>query len=519
MHFRRSVISAVAALLLGFAAVNALPAVANDAPAFTEVRRAVHTSSTLEITPVVQGALHHLRFELLSAPTAGSAAVSADGRHLLYAAPAISGADSFAYRALGHDGSTVDGVARLVVYDDAMLATCRANSTVTPAGVLNTRTKSNGCAFYGQTTTRVTADGTPVTMDYFVNWPSGGIAPKAAVVLIGGSDLNMAIRGNLATGLGDITGGANNFVVRTAQLLADAGYLTVALDRPVPGPLPPSGSTDLVTATDLYRVSVDHAVDILTVLNSLGAHRLPVFLVGTSRGSLSVVAQNLIATGISTSSSVTRDAGDLGRHLYVGRADIPNLLPQYVQRPTHVMWHADDACFGSWPTGSQALYDSLVAAGVDAVFHIASGGVSVTAAGNGVSPDVCGALSAHGYMGIENATVGQLSNWFDARVAALQPLRRAHGAPQAAFVSVQTSAGVPAQIHLSVPMHEGPGHGVRYALPGSATSLGGQAVLRGRTVTYTPPANVAQGTDYFVYVVTDRRGGVAAAVVSVRIGG
>src|SRR4051812_6273019 len=100
---------------------------ANDAPTFTEARRAVHAGSSVTFTPVVQDPdwwdRHH-RFELLSAPLSGSAAVTADGRHLLYAAGATRGADSFAYRATDHRGLGVDGVARLVVYDDAMLATC-----------------------------------------------------------------------------------------------------------------------------------------------------------------------------------------------------------------------------------------------------------------------------------------------------------------------------------------------------------------------------------------------------------
>lgn len=492
---------------------------ANDAPAFTEARRALHAGSAASVTPYVQDPDRRdgYRLELLTAPESGSAAVTADGKRLVYAAPATAGADSFAYRATDRDGLAVDGVARMVIYDDDTLTTCKQNSTVTPAGVLDTRTKSNGCAFYGQTTTRVTASGTPVTVDYFVNWPSTGQAPKAVVVLIGGGDLNMLIRGNLATGVGDTTGGGNNFLVRTAQRFADAGYLTVALDRPVPAPLPPAGSTDAVTASDFYRTSVDHAVDILAVLRTLNTRNLPVFLAGTSRGALSVVAQNRIATGIATSSSATMDVLDNGRRLYVGRPDTPNLLPQFVQRPTHVLWHTDDFCAGTRPAASRALYDSLVAAGIDAAFDTASGGVQVTAPGNGVSPDFCGALSFHGFMGIEDTAVGHITRWLDQRVAALGHNR----SPQAAFAEITTAAGAPRRIHLGALTHDQGCCGLAYALPGAATSLGGQAVLTGggRTVTYTPPPGVSSGTDYFVYVVTDRRGGVGAAVVSVQIGG
>ncbi|HET7862996.1 MAG TPA: hypothetical protein VFL86_01195 [Burkholderiaceae bacterium] len=504
-------------LCVVFSPAFAAPPSASTAPSFTEVRRAVHAGSTVTLTPYVADVdpWDGHRFELLSAPQAGSASVTAGGRSLVYAAPATPGVDGFAYRATDRGGLAVEGAATMVVYDDATLSTCRQDSSVTPAGVLDQRTKSNGCAFYGQTTTRVTADGTPVTVDYFVNWPASGAAPKAVVVLIGGGDLNMLIRGNPATGAADVTGGANNFVVRTAQLFADAGYLTVALDRPVPGPTVPPGSTDATTATDLYRVSVDHAVDILAVLKTLNTQNLPVFLAGTSRGALSVVAQNRIATGIASSSSVTIDRADSGRRLYVGRPDTPNLLPQFVRRPTHVLWHANDGCAATPPAGSRALYDSLVAAGVDAAFDTAEGGVRVTAAGNGVSPDICGALNFHGYMGIEHTAVGTLTTWLDRRVAALG----GHRMPEAAFAEVATAAGVPRRIPLDALVREPGCQALSYELPGTATSLGGQAVLAGHTVTYTPPPGVSSGTDYFVYVATDGRGGVRAAVVSVRIGG
>lgn len=506
---------AALALVAAAAAVHAHPRPGNDAPTFTEIRRAVHTGSVVTLKPLVDDADQRgpHRIELLSAPQSGSAAVSPDGRHVIYAAPATAGVDSFTYRATDRGGLAVEGTARLVVYGDATLATCRQDSTVTPEGVLATRTKSNGCAYYGSTTTRVSIDG-PVTMDYFVNWPSDGRPPKAVVVLLGGGDFSMAIRGNLDTGAGDVTGGANNFVVRTAQLVADAGYLAVALDRPVPGPRLVPGSTNVTTATDYYRVSVDHAVDILRVLESLGTGRLPVFLSGTSRGAISVVAQNLIATGIVSSSTVTLDLSDGTHRLWVGKPGVPMLQPSYVRRPTQVVWHAEDGCAGVSPAGSRAFYDSLVAAGNDASFSIGTGGVRVTTAGNGVSPDVCGPLAYHGFLGIENTVIGSITGWLDQRVAAL-----GHDTPpHAASTEIRTAAGVPAQIHLSRLTHDRGWGPLSYALPGMATSFGGQAVLNGRTVTYTPPVGMTSGVDYFVYAVTDRHGGVGAAVVTVHIG-
>jgi hypothetical protein len=65
-------------------------------------------------------------------------------------------------------------------------------------------------------------------MDFYVHWPSNNNAPKGAVVLIGGGNLNMDITGVPGTGVADSTGGAN-FPVCAAQLFADAAHLADAL--------------------------------------------------------------------------------------------------------------------------------------------------------------------------------------------------------------------------------------------------------------------------------------------------
>jgi len=128
-------------------------------------------------------------------------------------------------------------------------------------------------------------------MDYLINWPSPGAAPKAVVVLIGGGSLNMGFTGNTTTGV--LNTGGTNTLDRTAQLFADAGYLTIAINRP--SDQPPAGSTDNTADADQYRISVNHAVDILTILKHINTENLDVFIAGTSRGTISAVALNLIA--------------------------------------------------------------------------------------------------------------------------------------------------------------------------------------------------------------------------------
>jgi len=218
------------------------------------------------------------------------------------------------------------------------------------------------CGFYGEATTRTTEGGTPVIVKYIANRPSSGSAPKAAVLLIGGGDLDMNITGNATTGAIVTSGG--NFLVRTAQLFAEAGYLAVAMDRP----------SDRPTATpetpcrnvDEYRISVDHAIDILAVLRQVNTDNLDVFLSGTSKGALSVVANNLIAAGISLSSAVTRRSSLFPTGCSSTRPASPVWQPGFVRRPAHVLLNTSDLCGVTRPVDSQALFDNLTAAGVNA---------------------------------------------------------------------------------------------------------------------------------------------------------
>jgi len=445
-------------------------------------------------------------FEILSPPPPLNGTAAVVNNKLVYTPNSgfSSGTDNFTYTVTDQDGATKTGIAKVRVYGEGAYSICTRNSTVDTNGALETLTRSNPCTFYSKSTTRMTDNGAPVTMDYFINWPSNGSTPKALVVLIGGGDLNMNLGGDTTTGVANPTGGGN-FVVRTAQLFANAGYATVAINRPSHLPL------DSIGDTDQYRISVKHAVDILTVLKHINTENLDVFLAGTSCGAISAVASNLIAAGVSLSSPVTSPPVLEPSRLYVGRSDIANLQPSFVQRPVHVLWHQDDQCSVSKPEDSQALYNSL-SSSPTAANDITSGGVRVTTDSDNVN--VCGPFDYHGYFGIETTAVGYITNWLNARVSAFAGNRR----PEAAFVTITTLPGEPKHTDLATLTRDQVGDSLSYALSHTKTSLGGSVALNGSTVTYTPPAGVSNKTDYYVYVVTDGKGGVGAAVITVRIG-
>jgi hypothetical protein len=462
------------------------------------------------VTPFVQGADFRDAFSFLVLGPATNGTPALAGNKLAYLSnPGFSGPDAFPYRALAPDGTSRDGTARVRVYNSGNLTRCTSPSSLSTTIVngVPTRTVTRinvvNCAFYGEVATRPTATGGSVTVQYIAVRPSNGTAPKAAVFLIGGGDFDLNFVGDAGTGQASTIGA--NFVVRTAQIFAEAGYLAIAMNKP--SDQPPAGSTNTIVDADQYRISVNHAADILAVLREVNTDSLDVFLAGTSRGAISAVAANLIAAGISLSSAVTR-ASNVPASLFVNDPRYPNLQPGFVQRPAHVLWNTSDQCPVTRPADSQTLFLNLQATGIPAASNFVSGGFTN-------DPDICGAQHFHGYMGIEKTAVDTVTNWLDGRVAALGGNRR----PDAEFAALATPSGAPLQIDLAALTRDVDGDPLSYALSHAGSSLGGTVILNGATATYIPPAGAANVTDRFVYVVTDGRGGISAAVITIEIGG
>jgi hypothetical protein len=469
-----------------------------------------NTNLSSPVTPFVQGAIpgDALSFELpaeLAAPEHGKAKVDDNNKLVYETALGFNGSDKFQYRVrAAADDSTLIGTALVKVFGTAPGQTPRCTSpSILVSGALQ-RINVTNCSFYGEVLTRTTAAGAPVTVQYVALRPADGTAPKAAVFLIGGGDFNLNFNGDPATGAATLIGG--NFLVRSAQLFANAGYLAIAMNRP--SDQPPAGSVDVIGDVDRYRISVDHAADILALLREVNTDHLEVFLAGTSRGALSAVAANLIASGISLSSAVSRRSAVIPSRMFVGDDRHPNLVASFVQRPTHVLRNLLDACTLTRPIDQLNMFNAFLAAGVQAELSSVSGGFVV-------DTDPCDAFTFHGYLGIEPTAVLPVTTWLDARVAALGGNKR----PAAAFAELPVASGSSIAIDLTALTGDAEGDALTYALSHVGSSLGGSVTLEGATVTYTPPAGAANVIDRFVYVVTDGRGGVSAAVISIRIGG
>jgi pimeloyl-ACP methyl ester carboxylesterase len=173
----------------------------------------------------------------------------------------------------------------------------------------------------------------PGVMQRFLH--SAPTSPRAAVVLIAGG-----------TGQLQIDSGGNmperwvrdNFVVRTRDLFLAGGFATAVIDAP----------SDRQSAPYLggFRQTAEHLSDIKSVVAWLrGKYSVPVWLIGTSNGTLS-------AAYVATQTSAT-DGGPDGAVLtatILVTAGVPNLRPvldmelQKVTIPVLVVHHEDDGC-------------------------------------------------------------------------------------------------------------------------------------------------------------------------------
>jgi hypothetical protein len=204
--------------------------------------------------------------------------------------------------------------------------------------------------------------------------------------------------------------------VRSAQLFATDKYLAVTINRPLVGPgLDPEFLTN--PEFDQYRASADHGADIAAVIAAVNTDNLAIFFAGTSRGALSAVAQHQLnagIVGILLSSPVTSGGGP---SLFVGHPDYPNLQPEFVTVPVHVLAHELDGCPVSTPENSEALHDEFVSLEIDSEFDELSGGFDLTGTG-GITE--CDAKTHHGFLGIENRAVKKITKRMDGILKALK---------------------------------------------------------------------------------------------------
>lgn len=220
--------------------------------------------------------------------------------------------------------------------------------------------------------------------------PVGGV-----ILLAGGS-------GRLDLGPDGALGGLKgNQLVRTRALYADAGYVTLV----------PDIAADLKTPTGVaahYREEAPHARDLGAMVRYLRRYKVPVVVVGTSRGTLS--AANAVAR---LKGAERPDAMALTSALMLPtkgkRLSVQSIArdPARLGVPTLLVHHKRDACRVTLPS-AVAPFTAWYEKGGRRLDVIWLDG------GDGTG-DPCEGGSAHGFAGLDDKVVATVTGWIAAQ--------------------------------------------------------------------------------------------------------
>lgn len=176
-----------------------------------------------------------------------------------------------------------------------------------------------------------------------------------------------------------------NFLVRSAHLFVRAGFAAAIVDVP---------SDYSGGMSDAFRMSPDHLHDIRAVVSFLDEREYgPIFLIGTSRATLSVA---YLATAM-------RDPRIKGFVLTASMSSIGELPLAGITYPILFVHHLYDDCRVTLYHYARRHYE-LVSSSARKDF--------VTVRGGTAGPShPCRPLSEHGFMGIEAEVVQAITNW------------------------------------------------------------------------------------------------------------
>jgi hypothetical protein len=234
--------------------------------------------------------------------------------------------------------------------------------------------------------------------------------PRAVAVLFAGGRGLVSIENGTTTN--------QNFLVRSREIFARHGLVAVVVGPPSDR-LFDDGS-GIVGLGLGFRRSPDHANDIAAIVLRMRelTPDLPVWLVGTSRGSTSAAYGAMRLAGVAgatpdgivlTSSLVvpvppqtTPTDGD--SLLLVGAAPgSEGLTLSQIQVPVLAMHHVDDQCFVTPYAGLEPLLQQLTGAARSKGLAIHGGSTPIG--------DPCEAQHFHGFIGIEGSVVARIAHW------------------------------------------------------------------------------------------------------------
>ena len=194
-----------------------------------------------------------------------------------------------------------------------------------------------------------------------------------------------------------------NFLVRTRENFAAQGFNVIVMDKP--------GDRNKLFG---FRTSEDHAQDVAAVIKfARQEFKKPVWLVGTSRGTISVANAAARLQGhkgpdgiVLTSSVLVTSRKDSVRDVKLERIKVPSLF----------VHNTDDGCHVC-PYGEVNDVMKLLNKVKDIELQTHSGG-------NSEVNNQCKALTPHGFLGLENKVIADIVGWIEPRLGKAKGLAK-----------------------------------------------------------------------------------------------
>ena len=215
--------------------------------------------------------------------------------------------------------------------------------------------------------------------------------PKAVVILFAGGHGGLQLSPN-----GVFKWGEGNFLIRSRQIFADQELLVAVVDAP----------SDRQSSPYLagFRQTPEHVADVKAVIAWVREQaKIPVWLIGTSRGTQSVAFVAAALTGedgpdglVLTSTILSDEKSRAVPAMPLGSLHIPVL----------VVHHEQDGCKHCAYSGISTLMEKL-------------GGIPkkqlISMKGGEKRGDPCEAFAYHGFNGLEHEVVTQIASWILAK--------------------------------------------------------------------------------------------------------
>jgi dienelactone hydrolase len=211
--------------------------------------------------------------------------------------------------------------------------------------------------------------------------------PKAAVILLAGGHGGLQIFPG-----GSFKWGETNFLVRSRQMFADKGLTVAVLDAPSDRLIPPFLSG--------FRQTSEHVADIKAVIGWLREQsRVPVWLVGTSRGTQSAAYASIELPGPSGPDGLVLSSTILAdpKSRAVNAMGLSKL-----HIPVLVVHHEQDGCPFCPFSDTATLMEKLTEAPRKQLLSFKGGETR---------GDPCESWAYHGFNGIEADVVSNMASW------------------------------------------------------------------------------------------------------------